>query len=224
MQKKNEIVDEIRSYFSFERIRIVAICSLFGFVAGTALATYYVKFTPLIFLGSGILKTSMISIEKKEFFPAEDAGTLIIFSDRYILNNTDCELSISHGSKNSLVTTTILDKKSSVIRVEGRGSDPQNLKNCISNYINQLLSYDQKAASKFKAFETSPKPNNSNFIHENNQINIAEGGMIGEIIITKIPIRQYPINLFKLIFLFSLGGIFLGILICYCKAIFFDHT
>jgi hypothetical protein len=222
MQKENEMIGEIKNYFTFENIRIVAICCLFGFISGAALVIYYVKINPPLFLGSGIYKTSMISIGKKEFSSAEDAGTLIIFSDRRMLDNVDCGSSINGGSRKSSITASVVDKKSNVIRIDGRDTDPQFLNSCISIYIDLLSSYDQEAALNFKTLETFSKPNNAISTRENIQVNIVKGGIIGEIYVSKFPIRQYPISLFKLIFLFSLGGFFVGILICYCKAIFFD--
>lgn len=224
MQKTNEMVSEIKNYFSFENIRIVAICSLLGFMAGAALVMYYVKLTPLIFMGSSIYKTSMVSIGQKDFFPAEDASNLIIFSERGMLDVTDCESSINTGPSKASISAAVIDKKSGVIRIEARSTDSQTLKICLSTYMNQLSSYDQKAVLNYKMLQTTPTSNNSNLIRENSQVNVVLGGIIGEINIAKIPIRQYPINLFKLIFLFSLGGIFIGILICYCKSIFFDPS
>lgn len=224
MQKTNEMISEIKNYFSFENIRIVAICSLLGFMAGAALVMYYVKLTPLIFMGSGIYKASSISIGQKEFFPAEDPGNLIIFSERGMLNVSDCGSSMNAGSSKASINASVIDKKSGVIRIEAWNTDSQILAICLSKYMNQLSSYDQKAVLNYQMLQTAPTSNNSNLIRENSQVNVAPGGIIGEIYITKMPIRQYPINLFKLIFLFSLGGILIGILICYCKSIFFDPS
>lgn len=222
MQNENEIRDELKKFVSFKNIRIVAICGLLGCMIGVTLATYYIKYTPLLFLGSGVFKTSMVSIGHKDYFPTEDASNLILFAERSLQNDVHCGPFIYKNNGNGSITAAVVDKKMSVIRVDGSSTDPQILKICISSFIEELKSYDQRTTLNYKKLERPLRPNNAHLIGEDLQVNLTEGHIVGQINAAKNPTKHYPIDLYKLIFLFSLGGIFIGVIICYFKTTFLN--